>query len=198
VIAHLLAIAGAPVLTHSADSGNGDPLYFLGLNWQVWLITIIKCLVAFVALLVATALMIWFERKVISDMQSRVGPNRAGPWGLLQTLADGTNFVTVTNAETIAGGTGADHVTLGSATSGGSIALGAGAKQRPLGPLQHLDTIHVSSVDIEIAIRQLPGLVIQVDGDVRPQARRRTALTGLRACAQTPHEHLVLAGPIVR
>ncbi|MGA2933423.1 MAG: NADH-quinone oxidoreductase subunit H, partial [Acidimicrobiales bacterium] len=76
---------GPTLLTHSANNGNGDPLYYLGLNWQVWLITIIKVLVAFVALLVATAMMIWFERKVISDMQSRVGPNRAGPWGLLQT-----------------------------------------------------------------------------------------------------------------
>jgi NADH-quinone oxidoreductase subunit H len=84
---------GSTVLKHSADSGNGDPLFYLGLNWQVWLIVLIKCLVAFIALLVATALMIWFERKVISDMQSRVGPNRAGPWGLLQTLADGTKLV---------------------------------------------------------------------------------------------------------
>ena len=83
----------APILTHSANSGNGDPLFYFGLNWQVWLIVIIKCLVAFVALLVATALMIWFERKVISDMQSRVGPNRAGPWGLLQTFADGTKLI---------------------------------------------------------------------------------------------------------
>jgi NADH-quinone oxidoreductase subunit H len=103
IAAHLLAAAttsttiasnlGPKVLTHSADNGNGDPLFYFGLNWQVWLIVIIKCLVAFVALLVATALMIWFERKVISDMQSRVGPNRAGPWGLLQTLADGTKLV---------------------------------------------------------------------------------------------------------
>jgi NADH-quinone oxidoreductase subunit H len=34
-------------------------------------------------------LMVWFERKVVADMENRIGPNRAGPWGLLQTLADG-------------------------------------------------------------------------------------------------------------
>jgi NADH-quinone oxidoreductase subunit H len=70
-----------------------DPLFAHGINWEVIVIVIVKVLVAFVALLVATALMIWFERKVISDMQSRVGPNRAGPWGLLQTLADGTKLI---------------------------------------------------------------------------------------------------------
>ncbi len=70
-----------------------DSLWDNGVNWQVLLIVVIKVLVAFVALLIATAMMIWFERKVISDMQSRIGPNRAGPWGLLQTLADGTKLV---------------------------------------------------------------------------------------------------------
>ena len=44
---------------------------------------------AFVVGLVATMMMVWFERKVVSGMQNRIGPNKAGPFGLLQTLADG-------------------------------------------------------------------------------------------------------------
>ena len=39
--------------------------------------------------LVATMFMVWYERKVVSGMQNRIGPNKAGPWGILQTLADG-------------------------------------------------------------------------------------------------------------
>lgn len=53
------------------------------------LIVLLKVVVAFVVLLVSVMLMIWFERKFIGDMQNRVGPNLAGPFGILQTLADG-------------------------------------------------------------------------------------------------------------
>ena len=67
----------------------GDPLFSQGVDGAVILIVAVKVLVSFVVLLVSVMLMVWFERKLVSDMQARIGPNRAGPWGLLQTVADG-------------------------------------------------------------------------------------------------------------
>jgi NADH-quinone oxidoreductase subunit H len=66
-----------------------DPLFNDGVDLTVLLIVIGKTVVTFAILMVSVLFMVWFERKVVADMQNRYGPNRAGPWGLLQTLADG-------------------------------------------------------------------------------------------------------------
>ncbi len=57
-------------------------------NEPFWL-TIAKALFVFVLLVLLTLFTIVFERKVVSWMQQRTGPNRTGPRGYLQSLADG-------------------------------------------------------------------------------------------------------------
>ena len=54
-----------------------------------WWLVLIKIVFAFAFGLLATLLGVWFERRVVARMAVRPGPNQAGPFGLLQTLADG-------------------------------------------------------------------------------------------------------------
>jgi NADH-quinone oxidoreductase subunit H len=70
-----------------------DPLFADGFDTGVILVVLVKALLGFTFVMVGVILMIWFERKLISDMQNRIGPNRAGKWGLLQTLADGIKLI---------------------------------------------------------------------------------------------------------
>ena len=56
---------------------------------QPWWMIVLKVVVVFAFLMVLTLFAIWAERRIIGRMQQRPGPNRAGPFGLLQSLMDG-------------------------------------------------------------------------------------------------------------
>jgi NADH-quinone oxidoreductase subunit H len=57
----------------------------------VW--TLLKIVLIIVPLLLAVAYLTFWERKVIGWMQVRIGPNRVGPWGLIQPIADGVKLM---------------------------------------------------------------------------------------------------------
>src|SRR4051794_14290581 len=72
-------------LTRTADDlgafGN-DPLW----------VVLLKAVLIFVVLVLLTLFNIWWERRVVARMQHRIGPNVHGPFGLLQSLADGVKL----------------------------------------------------------------------------------------------------------
>jgi NADH-quinone oxidoreductase subunit H len=82
----MTASIGSPGLVHLA-SANATTSALI--DNDPWWLTAIKVLVVFAFLMLTTLLMIWAERRVIGRMQQRPGPNRAGPFGLLQSLMDG-------------------------------------------------------------------------------------------------------------
>ena len=56
-------------------------------------VSVIKIVIALVVLLTAVAYTVWLERKLVGHIQNRWGPQRVGPFGLLQPLADGAKFI---------------------------------------------------------------------------------------------------------
>ena len=57
------------------------------------LITLIKIFVVFNAVMAVVTYLVWVERRVSAFIQDRIGPNRVGPFGLLQPFADALKFI---------------------------------------------------------------------------------------------------------
>jgi NADH-quinone oxidoreductase subunit H len=73
-------------------SYTGDPLFAHGLNLAVWVIVVVKAVAVFAITMLSVLFMVMYERKAVAWLGVRYGPNRAGPNGWLQSLADGTKL----------------------------------------------------------------------------------------------------------
>src|SRR5512139_937298 len=62
-------------------------------DWTLWLEWLIKSLFVIFALLGGFAYLTWYERRALARIQVRIGPNRAGPFGLLQPIADAVKLI---------------------------------------------------------------------------------------------------------
>ncbi len=78
----------APIGFLAEDPVTGDPTLVDFGKDNGWIV-LVKVVGVFVFLVVMTLFTIWYERRVVARMQVRPGPNRHGPFGLLQSLADG-------------------------------------------------------------------------------------------------------------
>jgi NADH-quinone oxidoreductase subunit H len=162
-------------------------------------IDLVRSLVIILALLTGMAYMTWFERRVIGRLQVRVGPNRTGPAGLLQPLADALKLFF---KEDIAPST-ADRLLYPIAPAIALFAALAAFAVVPIGP-----TVSVGGLQVPLQIADLPIGVLYllaasslgVYGLVLggwASGSKYSLLGGLRAAAQVVSYELILGLSLV-
>jgi NADH-quinone oxidoreductase subunit H len=119
------------------------------------LVQVVGSLIIIIALLTGMAYMTWFERRVISRLQVRIGPNRVGPTGLMQPVADALKLFF---KEDVRPGM-ADRFLYPLAPGISLVAALAAFAVIPVGP-----TITVGGRSIDLIIQDLPVAVLYLIG----------------------------------
>src|SRR5688572_9847136 len=163
------------------------------------LIDVVRAVVIILALLTGMAYMTWFERKVISRMQVRIGPNRAGAFGLLQPLADAMKLFFKEDVSPAP----ADRPLYLLAPAIALIAALAAFAVIPVGP-----TINIGGTDVPLQIADLPVGVLYLVGVSSlgvyglvlggwASGSKYSLLGGLRAAAQVVSYELIVGLALV-
>ncbi|MFN8523393.1 MAG: NADH-quinone oxidoreductase subunit NuoH [Chloroflexota bacterium] len=162
-------------------------------------IDLVRSLVVIFALLTGMAYMTWFERRLISRIQIRIGPNRVGPTGLLQPLADALKLLFKEDIRP----SSADKLLYPLAPAIALFAALAAFAVVPIGP-----TVAIGGVEVPLQVADLPVGVLYllaasslgVYGLVLggwSSGSKYSLLGGLRAAAQVVSYELILGLAIV-
>ena len=117
--------------------------------------SLVKVLIVFGFVLAGVPLIVWMERKVLGHMQDRIGPQRVGPFGLLQTIADGIKLFF--KEDLIPGG--ADKVVFIMAPALPVITAFLALSVIPFG-----DTVHVFGRDVPLQVTDVNIAILWILG----------------------------------
>ena len=158
------------------------------------LLDAVRGIVIMIALLTGMAYMTWFERRVISKLQVRIGPNRVGPAGLLQPLADALKLFFKEDISPAP----ADRPLYLLAPAFSLFAALTAFAVVPVGP-----TLHIAGADLPLVIVDLPVSVLYLIGVSSlgvyglvlggwASGSKYSLLGGLRAAAQVVSYELIV------